>query len=179
MPTPVGQASPVVPTPATTQSTPNDQLGKDAFLKLLVAQLRYQDPLAPSDPGDFMAQTAQFTTVEKLDLLTQQGETTNRALGLSAASGLIGRNVSWIGDDGETLTARVERGDIVDRRRPPRASTARRSHWRRSPASVEPRVTSIRRAPQRPPRTTSTPFHPQTPDRRSRRSPRTSQEPHP
>ncbi|MDQ2678155.1 MAG: flagellar hook capping protein [Actinomycetota bacterium] len=107
MPTPVGQGSPVVPTPAATQSAPNDQLGKDAFLKLLVAQLRYQDPLAPSDPGDFMAQTAQFTTVEKLDLLTQQGETTNRALGLSAASGLIGRNVSWIGEDGETLTARV------------------------------------------------------------------------
>ena len=109
MTTPVGAASNVVPT--TTGSTPrttsNDQLGKDAFLKLLVAQLRYQDPLAPSDPGQFMSQTAQFTTVEKLDLLTQQGETTTRALGLSAASGLIGRNVSWIGDDGATATGRV------------------------------------------------------------------------
>ncbi len=109
MTTPVGAASNVVPT--TTGSTPrttsNDQLGKDAFLKLLVAQLRYQDPLAPSDPGQFMSQTAQFTTVEKLDLLTQQGETTTRALGLSAASGLIGRNVSWLGDDGTTVTGRV------------------------------------------------------------------------
>ena len=109
MTTPVGATSNGVPPAAgsTPRTTSNDQLGKDAFLKLLVAQLRYQDPLAPADPGDFMSQTAQFTTVEKLDLLTQQGETTNRALGLSAASGLIGRNVSWIGEDGETLTGRV------------------------------------------------------------------------
>ena len=110
MTSPVGAASNAVPTAANNtpaRATSNDQLGKDAFLKLLVAQLRYQDPLAPSDPGDFMAQTAQFTTVEKLELLTQQGETTTRALGLSAASGLIGRNVSWIGDDGATVTGRV------------------------------------------------------------------------
>jgi len=110
MTTPIG---PSTTTPTSSPTTPlppsatNDQLGKDALLKLLVAQLRYQDPLAPSDPGDFMAQTAQFTTVEKLELLTQQGETTNRALGLSAASGLLGRNVSWIGEDGTTLQGRV------------------------------------------------------------------------
>lgn len=86
----------------------NDELDKDAFLKLLVAQLRYQDPMKPSDPGEFMAQTAQFTTVEKLDLLTKQGESTNRALGLSAAANLIGRNVTWIGEDGATQTGKVD-----------------------------------------------------------------------
>lgn len=85
----------------------NDELDKDAFLKLLVAQLKYQDPLSPADPADFMAQTAQFTTVEKLDLLTQQGESTNRALGLSAASGLLGRNVSWFAKDGSVATGKV------------------------------------------------------------------------
>lgn len=109
MTTPVGQPGAAAsPPPLPTTTTPNDQLGKDAFLKLLVAQLRHQDPLAPSDPGDFMAQTAQFTMVEKLEMLTSQGETTNRALGLSAASGLIGRNVSWIGEDGATLDGRVD-----------------------------------------------------------------------
>lgn len=108
MTTPIGQVGAAASAPPPPTTAPNDQLGKDAFLKLLVAQLRHQDPLAPSDPGDFMAQTAQFTMVEKLEMLTEQGETTNRALGLSAASGLIGRNVSWIGEDGETLSGRVD-----------------------------------------------------------------------
>lgn len=108
MTTPIGQVGAAASAPPLPTTAPNDQLGKDAFLKLLVAQLRHQDPLAPSDPGDFMAQTAQFTMVEKLEMLTEQGETTNRALGLSAASGLIGRNVSWIGEDGETLSGRVD-----------------------------------------------------------------------
>lgn len=85
----------------------NNELDKDAFLKLLVAQLKYQDPLAPSDPAEFMAQTAQFTTVEKLDMLTKQGESTNRALGLSAASSLIGRTVSWFDEDGTVASGKV------------------------------------------------------------------------
>jgi flagellar basal-body rod modification protein FlgD len=75
----------------------NDELDGNAFLQLLVAQLRYQDPLAPTGPAEFMAQTAQFSMVEKLTELTAQGAATNRALGLSAASGLVGRTVSWIG----------------------------------------------------------------------------------
>ena len=102
--TPVGTTA---PTSDTSSTRGKSELDKDAFLKLLVAQLKYQDPLNPADPGDFMAQTAQFTQVEKLDLIAQQGESTNRALGLSAASGLLGRNVSWIADDGTTATGKV------------------------------------------------------------------------
>lgn len=100
----VGGAS--TPTPSTPPPATND-LDKDAFLKLLVAQLRYQDPLAPAAPDEFMAQTAQFTMVEKLTELTEIGHTTNQALGLSAASSLVGRTVSWIGEDNETLSGVV------------------------------------------------------------------------
>lgn len=95
-------------TPTTpTGPAPTNEITKDAFLKLLVAQLRYQDPMAPAGPGEFMAQTAQFTMVEKLTELTEQGATTNQALGLSAASGLVGRTVSWIGEDNATVSATV------------------------------------------------------------------------
>ena len=108
MTTPVGAANGTTQPPATVPATAkNDDLSKDAFLKLLVAQLRYQDPLSPSDPSAFMTQTAQFTAVEKLEQIAATGESTNRALGLSAASGLIGRNVSWIDEDGATKTAKV------------------------------------------------------------------------
>lgn len=85
----------------------NDQLGKDAFLKLLVAQLRYQDPLKPSDPGDFMSQTAQFTSVEKLEELTRLHTSTTRATSMSAAGNLIGRTVSWFAEDGTTASGKV------------------------------------------------------------------------
>lgn len=94
------------PPPAVTPA-PKNELGEDAFLKLLVAQLRYQDPLSPADPGDFMAQTAQFTMVEKLTELAEQGAATNQALGLSAATGLVGRTVSWIGEDNTTVSGTV------------------------------------------------------------------------
>ncbi len=110
-------------TPAgTTTAAPrrNDEIDKEAFLQLLVAQLRYQDPLSPTDPGQFMAQTAQLTSIEKLDLIAQQSAATVSALGLSAATGLIGRTVTWQGTDGADHSGAVTRarstldGVVVD-----------------------------------------------------------------
>ena len=42
------------------------QVGADAFLKLLVEQLKHQDPLAPQDGTQFVAQLAQFNSLEQL-----------------------------------------------------------------------------------------------------------------
>lgn len=49
-------------------STPEaaDNTGKDAFLKLLVEQLKHQDPLSPQDGTQFVAQLAQFNSLERL-----------------------------------------------------------------------------------------------------------------
>lgn len=80
--------------PTTTPSDSN-QLNQDTFLKLLVAQMKYQDPLSPTDSTQFLTQTAQFTTVSTL----QQIEADQQALGhtneLLAASGMVGRGVSY------------------------------------------------------------------------------------
>ncbi|GAA1577056.1 flagellar hook assembly protein FlgD [Dactylosporangium maewongense] len=80
---------------------PGGDLGKDAFLKLLVAQLKYQDPMKPMDNSEFLAQTAQFTTVEKLtDLATAQQSLLTAQLQLGA-SNLIGKTVAYTDKDGK------------------------------------------------------------------------------
>jgi flagellar basal-body rod modification protein FlgD len=87
-----------------TSATNSNALDKDAFLKLLVAQLKYQDPLSPADPQDFMAQTAQFTSVEKLEQIAAQTAEQTWALALSTASSLVGREVTFLRADGTTGT---------------------------------------------------------------------------
>ncbi|MBQ4057764.1 MAG: hypothetical protein IJD40_02390 [Lachnospiraceae bacterium] len=47
----------------------NSSLDKDAFLQLLVTQMQYQDPLQPTSNTEYMAQLAQFSTVEELQNL--------------------------------------------------------------------------------------------------------------
>ncbi len=43
-----------------------DQLGREAFLNLLVTQLQHQNPLEPQADGEFLAQLAQFSSLESL-----------------------------------------------------------------------------------------------------------------
>jgi flagellar basal-body rod modification protein FlgD len=103
--TPISQALGAQPPAATAQ--PGNTLGKDAFLKLLVAQLRYQDPSSPADGTAFIAQTAQFTQVEKLsDLADTEQELLSAQLRVGA-SALVGRTVHYIGADGSTGTGVV------------------------------------------------------------------------
>ena len=72
------------------------ELGKNEFLKLLVAQLNNQDPLNPKENGDFIAQLAQFSSVEGLDNLNNSftdlasSLKSNQAL---QASAMVGRSV--------------------------------------------------------------------------------------
>ena len=67
-----GSTSPTAPAaatgdrPAALPTNAKGDMGKNEFLKLLVAQLRNQDPLAPSDGKEMAAQLAQFSSVEQL-----------------------------------------------------------------------------------------------------------------
>src|SRR5918911_1466706 len=78
------------PTPATAQVDRNDQMGKDVFLKLLVAQLKYQDPSNPADSSQMMSQTATFTQVEKLEELAKQNAALLSLQRSSSAAALVG-----------------------------------------------------------------------------------------
>ena len=74
----------------------NKELDKNAFLELMVAQLNNQDPLNPQENGDFIAQLAQFSSVEGIDNLNSTVEVMSSSLQSSQAlqaSALVGRTV--------------------------------------------------------------------------------------
>ena len=76
---------------------------KQMFLELMVAQLRYQDPMNPTDSSEFLAQSAQFTALEKMQDVADR---TSELLGAQmafGASALVGKNVSWTDTDGTTI----------------------------------------------------------------------------
>lgn len=72
-----------------------DQLGRDTFLKLMVAQLRNQDPMNPTDSAEFLAQTAQFTSLEKLEQVADQSAQALAAQMAFGATSLVGRTVTY------------------------------------------------------------------------------------
>jgi flagellar basal-body rod modification protein FlgD len=83
----------------TTAKSPTDAMGSDTFLKLLVAQLKYQDPSKPADATAMMGQTAQFQMVEKLQQLADQNTQMLSEQQATSAIALVGRSVSYtLGD---------------------------------------------------------------------------------
>lgn len=89
-------------------------LNKDQFLKLLVGQLRHQDPMNPSGGQDYIAQMAQFAMVEQTTEAAAAANRTMAALERSNAVGLIGRTVSYEDASGVTQQGVVERVSVKD-----------------------------------------------------------------
>ncbi len=79
-----------------TQKTGGQDMDKDAFLQLLVAQMKYQDPMEPTSNTEYIAQYAQFSQVEAISNMAT-------SMDLSRASGLVGQEVyiKTTGSDGE------------------------------------------------------------------------------
>lgn len=85
------------------------ELGKDVFLQLMVTQLRFQDPLNPQDNSAFVAQMAQFTSLEQLQNLNV---TVAKLLELQSgvmnpAPSLLGLMVTASGSDGRPVSGQV------------------------------------------------------------------------
>jgi flagellar basal-body rod modification protein FlgD len=87
--------------------TAQAELGKDDFLKLLIAQLSHQDPTQPLQDREFVAQMAQFSTLEQM---TNMNGELSKVLGLLARSqavNLLGRTVEILQGQ-SSITGRVE-----------------------------------------------------------------------
>ena len=84
-------------------------LGKDDFLKLLVGQLKNQDPMNPTSDTDFIGQMAQFSQLEQTtNMATANSEQIAQQTGARAVS-LLGRNVTYPNASGISTTGVVEK----------------------------------------------------------------------
>ena len=85
-----------VKTPENLQKSPKSSLGQEDFLKLMTTQLQNQDPFAPMENGEFIAQMAQFSTVTGI---TEMGQTLKglsdklNEFRIATASDLLGNSV--------------------------------------------------------------------------------------
>src|SRR5947208_836793 len=107
--------------PSTPRATTSKTADKDMFLKLMVEQMSHQDPMNPTDGNEWLAQMAQFNSVEQLGNLVQGNSQ-------SQAVGLLGKTVTYdeqgapaqgtvekvsITKDGPTLTVSGQEGVLL------------------------------------------------------------------
>lgn len=95
-----------------TRQTGNSELGKDAFLQLLITQLQHQDPTNPMDDREFISQMAQFSSLEQMQNMTKAMESllaSQQQTQLMNYSTFIGKEIKWH----EITEQKDEKGDFV------------------------------------------------------------------
>lgn len=85
----------------------SQSLGKDDFLKLLITQLSNQDPTSPMENTEFIAQMAQFSSLEQMTNMSESFTRLANMLTASEASNVIGRTVE-VDMNGQVMTGQVE-----------------------------------------------------------------------
>ena len=93
---------------ASVQQSSEVMFSSQDFMKLLIAQLQHQDPLAPMDSREFMTQLAQLQSVATLNELNETVQDYSRQAGLLTPVSLLGKTVEWTAADGSVQRGVVE-----------------------------------------------------------------------
>ncbi len=96
------------------RKTGTTDLGQDAFLRLMMEQLKHQDPLNPMSNEEFLGQQAQFTQISELQKLNNAMNASNQIM---QASSLIGKTVTLPNPDNpvETVEGKVSEAKLNDK----------------------------------------------------------------
>lgn len=100
-------------TPTTTAGAPASGLGQNAFLQLMMDQLKNQDPLSPSDPTQYLSELAQFSSLEQQTSIAGSTATQATQSSVSSALALLGHSVSYISSGGVAATGTVSKVDFT------------------------------------------------------------------
>jgi flagellar basal-body rod modification protein FlgD len=123
-PSPTTTALPTATTPTKTGSTtssaqaeptnPSGELGKNDFLKLMIAQLQAQNPLEPSNGTEYISELAQFSQLEQTTNIAQSSSQSVTAQRVAQAVALVGHTVSYTDPStGATQSGAVQSVEIT------------------------------------------------------------------
>lgn len=93
-------------------------LGQDKYLKLLVTQLRYQDPQNPLQNHEFAAQMAQFSALEQMTKMNSQMEKVISSAKMGESYNMLGKEVSWLDTDTKQLASGIVKAIVLADNRP-------------------------------------------------------------
>jgi len=112
-PTTTATAATATDTTKKSDAARNQILGKDDFLKLMVAQMKNQDPMNPADDKDNIAQMAEFSSLEQITNLASATQELATRMTLTQNVGLLGHDVTYTKADGTSGTGKVDGLDLA------------------------------------------------------------------
>jgi len=77
------------------------------FMKLMITQLKTQDPTRPLDDKEFISQMAQFTSLKQMNELTESFKTLSKEFAFTRAIAMVNKLVSWEDDSGNIVSGIV------------------------------------------------------------------------
>jgi flagellar basal-body rod modification protein FlgD len=103
---------------STSQTSSRDGTGisgmdLDGFLKLMIAEMQNQDPLNPMENSEMMQQLSQMRSIGATDKLTGTLDAVLLGQNVTTASGLIGKQISALTDDGSNIEGLVDRVTVA------------------------------------------------------------------
>tara|TARA_B100000959_G_scaffold285762_1_gene361606 strand:+ start:727 stop:1164 length:438 start_codon:yes stop_codon:yes gene_type:complete len=98
--------------PATLERVPTKTMGQTEFINLLVTQMRNQDPLKPVSDTEFIAQMAQFTSLEQTKEMSTDVQKLRQSYALTQGTGLLGKEVKVV--TGENENQVFTKGIVTD-----------------------------------------------------------------
>lgn len=96
------------------ERVPKQEMDRDTFLKLLVAQMKYQDPSSPMDMNAMMQQTASMTSVEKLTEMASIARNQFELQQQAASASMLGKHVAYVTSDGASATGIANSVKVMD-----------------------------------------------------------------
>ena len=99
---------------SSSSASADNGMGKDTFLKLLMAQMSNQNPMEPTDDKEMLAQLAQFSTLEQMTSMAASQQSSAAATQMSQAVNLLGRTVTYLDRDGLSQTGAVDQVSMVN-----------------------------------------------------------------
>lgn len=110
---PIGSSNGTSNNKNSSANSPLNDLGTDAFLKLMIAELQTQDPLDPMDNAQMLTQISQIRQVSSSDKLSETLDNVSLGQNISSATTLIGKSVTALGDDQKDVTGVVDKVTVA------------------------------------------------------------------